>query len=120
MGILERAQASWDSRPQYEIEVAEWGEGNKPLIVYFRSPSLATLSKVIKESKGDLIEQAARLVLLCSLNDKGERIFRPADITTMMHHVDPAVVSRIAGRIMATANVDVEEAEKNSEAIQQE
>lgn len=118
MNIIERAQAHWDSRPQHEIEVAEWGEKGAALTVCFRTPNAATLSRVVKESKGDTIEQAARLVVACATDMNGERLFKPADAVTLMKHVDPGVVTRIAAKIMAEARFDVEESEKNSAAIQ--
>jgi hypothetical protein len=117
MTILERAQAHWDSRPSHEMEVAEWGEGAEPLILCFKTPNASTLSKVVRESKGDPIEQAARLVVACATDRNGDRLFSPADSLALMKHVDPSVVSRIAARIMEEAHLDVGQAEKNSEAI---
>lgn len=118
MNILERAQASWDSRALNQIEVPEWGETDVPLMVYFRTPSAATLSKVLRDSKGGQIEQAVYAVIYCATDKEGNKLFKSADFTTLMHKVDYSVVNRIAEAIMKAAKLDVAQAEKNSEAIQ--
>jgi hypothetical protein len=120
MGILDRAQAHWDARPQYQIEIPEWGEPEKPLTVYFKTPNLSTMAKVVRESKGDQIEQSVRLVIACATDIDDKKLFQPAENVRLMKHVDPAVVSRIAARIMEEAHINIEDAEKNSEAIQSE
>jgi len=117
MNILQRAQASWDSRPTHEIAVPEWAEAGKHLIIYFKAPNLATLSKVVREAKGDPMDEAARLIVACSLDVEGKRLFNNADIVTVMNHVDPAVVGRIAAAIKDQTVVNTGETEKNSEAI---
>lgn len=119
MNILERAQANWDSRAQHEIEVPEWGESGKPLTVYFKTPNLATVAKVEKESKGNAIEQMARMVIYCATDANGKRLFSSADFTQLMNHSDPAVVARIATRMAEETNVNIEDAEKNSAATPQ-
>lgn len=120
MSVLENAIAQFEARPTFEIEVPEWGKPDAPLVVYYKTPNAATLSKVIKESKGDPIEQAARLVAHCARDGKGEKMFNPIDYKDLMIKVDFAIVSRIAAAIMRDARFDVGEAEKNSEAIQPE
>ncbi len=120
MSVLDIAKEHWASRPVCTIEVPEWGKDGVPLVVHFKTPSAADLSKVVKESKGDPIEQAARLVALKAQDAAGARLFSNADVFSLMREVDPAVVSRIAQAIMAEAKIDVEAAEKNSETIHSE
>jgi hypothetical protein len=121
MGILDRAIEHFQSRPTHDVDVPEWGEGGQ-FKVYFRTPNGSILSRVNKESKGDPIEAAARMVALCSLDGNGEKLFKPLDYADIMKKTDPAVFSRIAARMMEEAKLDVSpagmaDAEKNSEAI---
>jgi hypothetical protein len=120
MNVLKRAQEHWDSRQQHCIEVPEWGEAGKLLSIYFKTPNLSTMAKVVRESRGDQIEQSVRIVVACATDAEGNRLFQNADNLALMKHADPAVVSRIASRIMAEANINIEEAEKNSAAISQD
>ena len=113
MSVLERATAHFESRPVMEMEVPEWGEGGKPLVVCYQTPNSATLSKVVRESKGDLIEQAARLVALCAKGRDGERLFQPLDYKDLMIRADPGVIDRLAASILKGASIEVERAEKN-------
>lgn len=123
MSILDRAIAQFQNRPTHEVSVPEWSEdGKSEFMVFFKTPNGSTLSKVHKESKGDPIEAAARMVAICSLDGNGERLFRPGDYGEIMRRTDPAVFSRIANRMMEEAKLDVSpqglaDAEKNSEAI---
>ena len=118
MSILDRAKSHFENRPVHQIEVPEWGEGNTPLTVYFKTPNLADMSRAAKESKGDMIEQAARIVVARATDANNVRLFQNAEVLSLMKHVDPAVVSRIANAIMAEANMgDGASAAKNSEPI---
>lgn len=115
--VLERALAHFENRAMHQIEVPEWGEAGTPLIVYFKTPNMSDLSRVQRESKGDTIEQAARLVVLRASDADGTRLFQNASYIELMKHCDPAVVSRIANAIIDEAKLDPASAEKNSEPI---
>lgn len=123
MSILARAIAQFQNRPLHDVDVPEWSEDHKSgFKIHFKTPNGATLSKVHKESKGDPIEAAARLVALCALDANGEKLFAPLDYRDIMVRTDPAVFSRIANRMMEEAKLDTSpsglaDAEKNSEAI---
>jgi hypothetical protein len=107
-GVLERAIAHFEARPRKKVACPEWG-----CEVWFRTPNAATLSQVVRESKGDPIEQAARLVAHCARLEDDTPMFARLDYKTLMIQVDPAVVSRIANAMMDEAKIDVEAAEKN-------
>lgn len=123
MSVLDRAIAQFQNRPLHNVDVPEWSEdGKSEFRVYFKTPNGSVLSKVHKESNGDPIEAAARMVALCSLDEKSEKLFAPLDYKDIMKRTDPAVFSRIANRMMEEAKLDVSpqglaDAEKNSEAI---
>jgi hypothetical protein len=114
--ILERALAQYDSRPTKSIEVPEWGEPGKPAVIYYKAPTLAIMSKLAKESDGDNVKQMALLVVQCSLNEKGDRIFSNMNWKDLFAGADPMVVRRISDAIMEDFNLSlaaVAESEKN-------
>jgi hypothetical protein len=112
MNVLEAATAHWAARPVCQVEAPEWG-----ITVYFKTPNGMQLAKVNRESKGEPIEAAARLVAECAMDGNGQKLFKPLDYKDLLIRCDPAVVSRIANAIMAEAKLDAAKAEKNSEAI---
>jgi hypothetical protein len=114
MNILEQAMARFEARPQHELDVPEWAaDPTKPVTVYFKTPNAATLSKAAKESKGDSIENVARLVALVLTDADGKRLFAPLDYKELMVRTDPVALNRIAAAIMAEATIDTDAAEKN-------
>jgi hypothetical protein len=120
MSMLELMRSQWDSRPQHEVEVTELHQGGKPVVFFFKAPNAATLSKVLRESKGDMIEQAVLVFIHCVTDANGKRLFNTADKTELMQHVDFSIVNRVAAEIMKLAKLDVGEAEKNLEATPSE
>ena len=114
--LIDRVTAHYDARKSFTLEVPEWGEGNKPLVVHYRAPTLAVLSKVRKDSGGDELKMASLLVVLCSKDEAGKSLFTPMNWRDIFDHADPAVVQRISTAIMAEVRFDeaaVEAAEKN-------
>lgn len=99
--IKERARAQFVNRETHKIEVPEWGA-----TIFYKTPNLATLKLVNAESQGDPIEMQARLVVACSTDDTGERIWNRVEYKDLMTAADPGVVARIANAIMAAANLD--------------
>lgn len=114
--LIERVTAHYDARKSFSISVPEWGEPDKPLVVCYRAPTLAILSKVRKDSGGDELKMASLLVAICSKDEAGKNLFTPMNWRDIFDHADPAVVQRISTAIMAEVRFDeaaVEAAEKN-------
>jgi hypothetical protein len=114
--VIERAIAQFENRPTHTVEVPEWGEGGKPLVVHFRTPNAATLSKVNREADGDPVKQACMLVAQAALDEKSSRMFTNMNWKDLFDRADPGVTTRIANAIMEHARVDEEAvaaAEKN-------
>lgn len=93
---LERIIAAYESRPMKSVECPEWG-----MTIYFRTPNQATLKKGYADSKGDPLEQAARLVMLMATDIDGNRLFSPSDMAELMNRVEAGPINRIAQAIMA-------------------
>lgn len=114
--LIERITAQYRDRETFSLDVAEWGEAGKPLTVFYKAPTLATLSKVRRESKDDEIKMMALLVASCALNENGELLFRPMNWLDLFNGADPGVVQRIGTAIMEKVRFDtatIEAAEKN-------
>ncbi len=114
--LIERITAQYRDRETFSIEIPEWGEANKPLTIYYKAPTLATLSKVRRDSKDDEVKMMAILVANSALNENGELLFRPMNWLDLFNGADPGVVQRIGTAIMDKVRFDapaIEAAEKN-------
>lgn len=114
--LLTRARQHHAEKDRVEIPVPEWSDDpDKPTIIYATPMSLANRKAVYKQAKGDDIEVLARIVVMKAQDEDGQRLFKPADLNTLMYHVDAEVVARIAEAIMVAdgAPVTIEDAEKN-------
>lgn len=115
--LIERVVAHYDNRPVYTVEVPEWGEGEgRPLVVHYKAPTLATLSRARREAPGDELKAASVLVAQCALDASGNPLFKPMAWRDIFERADPAVVQRISAAIMDKVNFGesaVEAAEKN-------
>lgn len=93
--IIERARAHFTEQLNNEmqsIEVPEWDATIywRPFTGKQRERVLALLSD--KKIVGAAVEQ----IVLRSLDADGNRLFRDADRTLFMNHIDPEIVDRIA------------------------
>ena len=108
MNVLEKAKAHFQEQLSNEpksIEVPEW-----ECTIYYKPMSLKTKGELNKYAENPF-EYAARSLILRSLTDSGEKMFRGANYTEIMRQVDPAVVERVI-LAMATDD-DPEDIEKN-------
>jgi hypothetical protein len=113
----ERAKAHFADRGMQNVDVPEW-HGK----IFYKTPNLAVLKRVMADSKGDAIEAQARIVVACATDENGEKIWSSPEYQDLMKSVDPGVVARIANAIMANVNLDFSPAsmaddEKNSSPI---
>lgn len=114
--LIDRVIAHYDARKTYTVDVPEWGEPGKPLVIFFKAPTLAILSKVRKDADGDELKMAALLVAQCARDEAGKALFRPMNWRDIFDKADPAVVQRISAAIMEQVHFDeaaVADAEKN-------
>jgi len=105
--VLERAIAHFQAKPRNKVEVPEWG-----VTVFYGTPNGVTLSLVHRDSKGDPVEMAARMVAHIAEDEAGKKLFSRLDYKDLMVKVDPAVVQRIAEAIMKDARLDGTPAER--------
>lgn len=110
--IIDRARAHYTAHGTQNIEVPEWGEKDKPLIVYWTPITLAERQKIMARMRENQTYDAmSYAIILKALDAKGEPLFTLDDKHALMHSVDGAVVDRLVSAIMASPTV--EEMEKN-------
>jgi hypothetical protein len=115
--ILELAMAHYDARPQECVEVPEWGPPGEPAKLYWRKANLATIAKIGAESKGNNAEYMARMICTICTDVNGKAIFNAAEHFKLTKFCDPQVIVRIFEAINSANKIDIESAEKNSEAM---
>lgn len=113
----ERAKAHFADRGRQSIDVPEWGG-----VIFYKTPNLAILKRVMADAKGDAIEAQARIVVACATDENGEKIWQTPEYQDLMKAMDPGVVARIANAIMKDVSLDfspgaMADDEKNSETI---
>jgi hypothetical protein len=108
MGVLDNAKEHFKSQLLEEpkkIEVAEW-----KTTIYYKPISLRTKAELNKYA-GNPFEYAAKTLILRSLDEDGNKIFRSADFTSVMRECDPNIVEDIVYK-MVTSDGDDEDLEK--------
>lgn len=120
--ILDRAKEHYASLERHRVEVPEWGEKGKPLIVTFTALTVAERRKIFRPDKAgrppDGPTACVRAVILKACDEKGERLFSDMDEHDLTFKVDSNVVGRLAGAILADVPTEGDldervEAEKN-------
>lgn len=120
-GVLERAKAHFEGLERRRIEVPEWGDGKKPLVVTFAALTVGERRRIFKpDDKGrapDGPTACVRAVILKACDEQGRRLFDEMDEHDLTHKVDSDVIGRIAGAILAgvdTIDDELVEQEKNA------
>lgn len=113
--LLDRIKAHADPKRVRRIEVPEWAveEGGPPLVITYSMVTLDDLSFVNEADGGssDFNKQAARVIALKALDEKGERLFSIGDAIAIRETAAPEVVKRIALAMLSRVSMD--DAEKN-------
>jgi len=101
MSVLDKAKGHYKallSANPSKIEIPEWETTAyvKPGI------NLAQMGEILELSQGGKTAEAMAMTLIYRLIDEeGTPIFRKADKTELMRHVDPDVLARVVGDISA-------------------
>jgi hypothetical protein len=109
--VLDRVRSHAQPDAVRRLEVPEWGEDGKPLIIHYRMMTLDDMA-VVNELDGPAWhKQAARIVVLKALDESGAPLFKMSDATALREGAAPDVVTRVALSILG--RLSVEQAEKN-------
>lgn len=111
---LAKRLASRQDQKRSHIEVAEWGEDDSPLLVYY-GPFLAMEMDKIQRKNPNFLQSIslagmADIIVMKAEDVHGEKLFTLEDKPTLMRE-PMGLITRIAGAMMSSESV--EEQEKN-------
>lgn len=119
MSLLTKDQIlSIDDKPTQDVPVPEWGGE-----VRIRTMSASERDKWESETYGDgkvnTVDFRARFVALCIVDEAGKRMFTDEDVNQLGEKSAAALqrVFNAAQALNALTKKDIEELEKNSEAV---
>ena len=118
MNILTNAKSHFSAKLDgglLSIDVPEWGEDDKPAIIWFKSSlSLLERDPIYQLMSKGTMEAFAEALMIRALSEDGKRIFKKVEKGALMRQVDPDVIMRVINEITeASQSATLEEAEKN-------
>ena len=83
------------------LDVPEWGENGKPFKIYFKPLiNFKAQEKIFKlVSDGKSSEALCMTLVIRALDKDGKNLFQEGHMATLMHEVDPDVVSGIVTKM---------------------
>ena len=83
------------------LDVPEWGEAGKPFKIYFKPlinfKAQEKIFKLVSDSKSS--EALCMTLVIRALDKNGKNLFQEGHMATLMHEVDPDVVSGIVTKM---------------------
>ena len=110
MSVIDRVKEHFENQGVKKIEVAEWGEEGKSLIIYSKPFTLAEKRNLFKGARQDDLGVLVDAIVLKARDNEGNKIFKLDDKKTLLNNADPDVIARVATEMLNT--VPYEEAEK--------
>ena len=110
MNVIDRVKAQFESLGIIKIEVAEWGEEGKPLIIYCSPFTLGEKRNLFKGAKNDDLGVLVDAIVLKAKDGEGNKIFKLDDKLTLLNNADANVIARVSTEMLN--GVSYEEAEK--------
>lgn len=99
----ERIRAHFRGLGMQSVEVAEWGDGGKPLKVHWKPVTLTERGNALEAGKRPLAFYAA-LVCAKALNEDGTRIFTEHDRHVLANEASAEVVMRVGLAMLNTSD----------------
>ena len=93
MNIIDRVKAHFESQGVKKIEVSEWGEEGKPLIIYAQPMTLAETRNLFKGAKNDDLGVMVDVIVLKSKDADGNKIFKLDDKQVLLNNADPSDIT---------------------------
>lgn len=107
MSLIDRMKAHFTDIGVRHIEVPEWGEDGKPLLVYFRPMTLAEKQKLLSIGERDgLVARLADALVMKAMDAEGKKLFTVEDKHALRNQVDPDVLARVVRDMMSSPGVD--------------
>jgi hypothetical protein len=110
MAVIDRVKAHFEQQGVKKIEVAEWGEEGKPLVIYCSPFTLGEKRNLFKGAKNDDLGVLVDAIVLKAKDSEGNKIFKLDDKLTLLNNADANVIARVSTEMLN--GVSYEEAEK--------
>ena len=110
MQIIDRVKAQFEALGIKKIEVAEWGEEGKPLIIYCTPFTLGEKRGLFKNAKNEDLGVLVDAIVLKAKDSDGNKIFKLDDKLTLLNNADANVIARVSTEMLN--GVSYEDAEK--------
>jgi len=110
MAVIDRVKAHFEQQGVKKIEVAEWGEEGKPLIIYCSPFTLGEKRNLFKGAKNDDLGVLVDAIVLKAKDGEGNKIFKLDDKLTLLNNADANVIARVSTEMLN--GVSYEDAEK--------
>ena len=110
MNVIDRVKSQFESLGIKKIEVAEWGEEGKPLIIYCSPFTLGEKRNLFKGAKNDDLGVLVDVIVLKARDAEGNKIFKLDDKQVLLNNADANVIAKVSTEILS--GVSYEEAEK--------
>ena len=110
MNIIDRVKAQFEALGIKKIEVAEWGEEGKPLIIYCTPFTLGEKRGLFKNAKNEDLGVLVDAIVLKAKDSDGNKIFKLDDKLTLLNNADANVIARVSTEMLN--GVSYEDAEK--------
>ncbi len=102
MKAIDKAKAHFNTLEIKKIDVPEWD-----LVIYAKPLNLFETKKLMRFANDDSVEMLAYVVMLKSLDEKGDPLFTLEDKHALLNDVDKDVLARVANDIMNQQPQDV-------------
>jgi hypothetical protein len=106
MKLIERVAAHFDAPGVQSVEVPEWGEEGKPLVIYWKPITLQEKQRLATVGmEQGMVVRLVEALIIKALDAEGNKLFDLADKATLLRRADPEVVARIVTQMMASPGV---------------
>jgi len=85
MSVIDRVKDHFENQGVKKIEVAEWGEEGKPLIIYSTPMSMAEKRNLFKSAKDGDLGVMVDAIVLKSKDSEGNKIFKRNGLYYLLH-----------------------------------
>ena len=110
MSVIDRVKEHFEAKGIKTIEVAEWGEEGKPLVIYSKPFTLAEKRNLFKGARNDDLGVLVDVIVLKARDEEGNKMFKLDDKKTLLNNADPEIIASVATQMLNSVNS--EEAEK--------
>ena len=101
MSVIDRVKDHFENQGIKTIEVAEWGEEGKPLMIYCKPFTMAEKRNLFKGARNDDLGVLVDVLHLKALDADGNKIFKLEDKKTLLMSADPEIIARVSTEMLS-------------------